>query len=272
MDIIRYISELLLRCISTLRSETCNTQGNPDGSHNPIFSNKNQGLLRTKIEEGEGTLPCEDKAHRQTVDGILRGARLRVMSCSDKVGRWNVLGFQGALLSHFIDPVYMSSLTLGALYHHGHLSRAMCCRFANPDLTTKLKPPYRVVHPILGSVPEKEEIKRHVGKTSSGSLNWTPSDSATEFLDGGTGRPASKLMSSMELANSKSRLSKASLLKDFREICYVAGRNDLLNLNYKNTKIAASSFQEAKTALIEFCRKSGMGEWSHLPTDVDEFD
>ena len=46
-------------------------------------------------------------------DGILRGQRLLTMSCSDKVCRWNVLGLQGALLSHVVEPIYMQSLTLG---------------------------------------------------------------------------------------------------------------------------------------------------------------
>ena len=155
--------------------------------HDPTFTNKQQGILRTKIEDGEGTIPIDPSEGPQTWDGLLQGRRLRTMSCSDKICRWNILGLQGSLLSHLIEPIYLESLTLGYLYDHGHLSRAVCCRLQHKcDLSAEVPQPYHVNHPWLGRVTAYEAT-RETDKTNNLSVNWTIGDATVEVTDGRTG-------------------------------------------------------------------------------------
>ncbi|GFN76320.1 double-stranded RNA-specific adenosine deaminase [Plakobranchus ocellatus] len=251
------------------------------GPHKPTFTNNVQGVLRTKMEGGEGTIPIDkDSPPVQTWDGIVRGERLRTMSCSDKLCRWNVLGMQGALLSHFLEPVYMSSLTLGFLFDHGHLSRAVCCRLNRTSsaksmgpLDDQLPEGYHLNHPVLGRVTACDP-PRETQKTKAVSINWAACDENPEVLDGSLGICYSGTEKQMF-----SRLSKRYLFSQFKKVCIALGREELLHppsgrgeeYTYCQLKHMSGEFVQAKEAMIQRFKETKCGPWVAKPVEEEMF-
>ncbi|XP_015453850.1 double-stranded RNA-specific adenosine deaminase isoform X2 [Pteropus alecto] len=237
-----------------------------DPRHYPVFENPKQGKLRTKVENGEGTIPVESSDIVPTWDGIRLGERLRTMSCSDKILCWNVLGLQGALLTHFLQPVYLKSVTLGYLFSQGHLTRAICCRVTRDGSAFEdgLQPPFTVNHPKVGRVSVYDS-KRQSGKTKETSVNWCLADGCDlEILDGTRGTvdgPRSEL----------SRVSKKNIFLLFKKLCSFRGRRDLLKLSYGEAKKAARDYEAAKNYFKKGLKDMGYGNWISKPQEEKNF-
>ena len=269
------------------RDDNDNREPPADGAHKPTMTGKSQGVLRTKMEGGEGTIPIADETQPQTWDGILQGGRLRTMSCSDKIARWNILGLQGSLLSLYLQPIYMASLTLGSLHHHGHLSRAVCCRFK--DLSPLLPPPFFVNHPKLGRVKGGDEMKRHTEKTSNHCMNWSLGNARPEVTNGSLGRPISGTNSattpnpppsgatpnpppSDATPPNFSCVCKAAMFAEYLSLAQLSPPpNHSPNATYQEAKSLAISFTQAKQALYQYCQDRGFGMWMCKPLEQNQF-
>ncbi|XP_077993625.1 double-stranded RNA-specific editase 1-like [Glandiceps talaboti] len=226
---------------------------------------KSRGQLRTKIEAGEGTIPIDSNSSpTQTWDGVLQGERLLIMSCSDKVAQWNVVGVQGALLSYFIEPIYLSSIIIGSNYNREHLSRAVVSRV---KLGNALPNMYIQAEPLLSRTTRQEE--RLPGKTPDYSVNWNQADHTVEVVNSTTGR--------LEHSNSPSRLSKQSFYHYFKELSgeltsVIMKKKDVgKSKGYREAKDRASDYQRAKAALVKAFQSTGMGTWMRTPAELDHF-
>lgn len=222
---------------------------------------KARGQLRTKIECGEGTIPVPLKGVTQTVDGVLQGERLLTMSCSDKISRWNVLGLQGSLLSHFLRPVYLSSVIAGSWYSSEHMARGLYQRVAHVSLDT---PGYRVNKPFLSGITSPES--RQAKKTPNHSINWCVGDSNMESVCPLTGRITD--------SEASSRLCKQALFAQFMSLY---GRLPGLTQqrtkpgSYAEAKAAVDKHQKTKQAFIDAYSSGGLGHWVKKPQEQDDF-
>ncbi|XP_034744421.1 double-stranded RNA-specific editase B2-like isoform X2 [Etheostoma cragini] len=214
--------------------------------------------LRVKVDGGEGTLPITAPMANVNRTGVPQGKRPVTMSCTDKMAKWSVVGLQGALLSHLVEPVYLHSLTVGTLHHTGHLGRAMARRLAP---VKNLLLPYRRQQLLLGCLNSSEV--RPTGRAPHVSVNWTRGDGGLEEISTSTGRRKD--------SGTPSRLCKRSMFARWLRLQQQFKAADTTPGTYSASKMAAGRYQRAMQQFISALQGGGLGSWLRKPPELGHF-
>ncbi|XP_075162627.1 adenosine deaminase, tRNA-specific 1 isoform X2 [Haematobia irritans] len=205
-----------------------------------------------------------------------RGERTLSMSCSDKLAKWQVMGFQGALLYTLLEaPIYFETLNF-LQNDYGSLERAIWRRFVDSDYKSKifiLRKPQIHLH-SLQSTDDFPYTQDESKQPSPNGLVWCNiPDFMKPYEVSVNGKRQGVTSKTIDTIHAALSVSKLRLFKVFSEI--IQQHQNKLNISYDaiknstyaNCKLISNDYQSSWSEL----RSKYFKQWSQKPENMLNF-